>query len=247
MFKTIIRKSKRKRAEKALQALPNSPVGKGSRICFQGAGEEIRGLWRAKKWKGGLAMYKVASDRRQAALHRGRPADWVNGQEAAPFLERRLGSASMASRVLRLLTPIARPDFGPSPRPSPFQTNASLSRSLRRIAKLLNDADKIRQMQDGINILDARIQACAPGEERKRLGKEKQAMQTELSELRKQKRREQPLYWKDFFVNEAKRLLPQSKFDMIFNAAIRECKLAAERSGRATDCEDVKERKLEPA
>ena len=26
-------------------------------------------------------MYKVASDRRQISLHRGRPADWVNGEQ----------------------------------------------------------------------------------------------------------------------------------------------------------------------
>lgn len=26
-------------------------------------------------------MYKVASDKRQTVLHRGRPSDWVNGQE----------------------------------------------------------------------------------------------------------------------------------------------------------------------
>ncbi len=29
-------------------------------------------------------MYKVASDKRQTALHRGRPADWVNGEERLP-------------------------------------------------------------------------------------------------------------------------------------------------------------------
>lgn len=135
-------------------------------------------------------MYKVASDRRQAALHRGRPSDWVNGQER------------------------------------------------------LSDADKIKQLQDGINILETRIRALAPGsEERKRLGKEKLALQTEISELRKQVMREVPLEWRFFFVNEARRLLSRSQFDMIYNAAIRECKRSADQLGRPSDCDEKEKTK----
>lgn len=44
-------------------------------------------------------MYKVASDRRQTTLHRGRPSDWVNGEEVLTA-ERRLEQMKEGARIL---------------------------------------------------------------------------------------------------------------------------------------------------
>ena len=122
-------------------------------------------------------MYKIASNRHQTALHRGRPADWVNGKEQ------------------------------------------------------LKPADKLNQLRDGVKILQARIDA-ATGDEKKTLGLEKQTLQNEISALRKTLGRP-PLNWHSFFINEAKRILSDSQFDLIYKASIRECEMAQKRRDEA--------------
>ncbi len=48
-------------------------------------------------------MYKVASDRRQRALHQGRPTDWVNGEEKqSPEDKRRNLQAAMQNLEERI-------------------------------------------------------------------------------------------------------------------------------------------------
>ena len=113
-------------------------------------------------------MYKVGSDKHQAALHRGKLADWVGG------------------------------DFRLSP------------------------PDRLKQLQEGARILETRILALPPGAERSALGKEKFELQNELAALRKEFSRSVPPDWKSHFVNEAKRILSASKWEMIYNAATRE-------------------------
>lgn len=117
-------------------------------------------------------MYKIASDKRQASLYRGKQSDWINGEER------------------------------------------------------LSADDKLRQMQQGIKLLEARVLA-ATGEERKRLGREKMALQDEIKALRAVMPKS-PVEWKAHFVNEAKRILSESQFQMIFNAA----NISAERETR---------------
>ncbi len=122
-------------------------------------------------------MYKVASDRRQTALHRGRPEDWVNGVEK------------------------------------------------------LKPQDKLNQLRDGVKILQSRIDQSS-GKERARLGREKLALQNQIAELRRQIGRPK-IEWRPFFVNEAKRILSDSQFDLIYRAAIREFELAQKRRDAA--------------
>jgi hypothetical protein len=110
-------------------------------------------------------MYKVASDKRQSSLTRGRLSDWVNGEER------------------------------------------------------LSGDDKLNQLRQTCQILEGRILALPAGsEERRRLGQEKQQVQLQLKKLRDDKPKAPP-DWKMHFVNEAKRLLSDSQFKMIENAA----------------------------
>lgn len=116
-------------------------------------------------------MYKVASDGRQRALHQGRPADWVNGEE------------------------------------------------------VLAKEDQLRQMQRGVEILDARIQALPKNSERRKaLGLQKLAMQNELSAFRKnlhlERRAKEGL--SVAFMDVAKEMLPPLQFRIINAAAHRE-------------------------
>jgi hypothetical protein len=117
-------------------------------------------------------MYKVASDRRQRALHHGRPTDWVNGQEK------------------------------------------------------LSPADQLRQMKDGLAILEGRIAATDDAAERRRLGMEKQQLQRDLTAFRAanglQRKRGAPDGLHHLFVDVAKAMLPKVQFEMIWNATLRE-------------------------
>lgn len=94
-------------------------------------------------------------------------------------------------------------------------------------AETLAPNDKLKQLQDGIKILQARIDATS-GKELAALGQEKLAMQNDIAALRKQIGRP-ALEWKPFFVNEAKRILSESQFDLIYRSALRECELAQKR------------------
>lgn len=137
-------------------------------------------------------MYKVASDRRQTVLHRGRLADWLNGDEWQSAEQR------------------------------------------------------LRQMQDGVQIIEARILGLPVGDERKALGIQKLAMQREITEFRKALHlvREARRGFGDTFVDIAKQILPKVQFEMIRNAAIRECDRRRKELEEA-DLPDAKDR-LQP-
>jgi hypothetical protein len=86
----------------------------------------------------------------------------------------------------------------------------------------LTGQDKLNQLRQGIKILEGRILALPKGsEERKQLGIEKLAVQSEIKTLTATMPKAPP-DWKQHFVNEAKRLLSDSQFKMIENSAKRE-------------------------
>lgn len=121
-------------------------------------------------------MYKIASDRRQSSLHRGRATDWISGDER------------------------------------------------------LSPHDRLKQLQDGTKILDARILQAATPTEKKALGVEKLGLQNQIKDLRASLPKAPPS-WKEHFVNEAKRILSASQFQMIERAA----KIEAEREQAKRD------------
>jgi hypothetical protein len=110
-------------------------------------------------------MYKVASDKRQSALYRGRPSDWINGEER------------------------------------------------------LSAEDKLKQLQQGWKILQRRILALPNGsEERRKLGRELQSIQDQITLLKADFPKSQPDL-RAHFMNEARRILSPGQFEMVLNAA----------------------------
>lgn len=82
--------------------------------------------------------------------------------------------------------------------------------------------EQLRQLREGVNIIDARI-SKASGEEKRELGRQKWAMQQELTLLRKKCGLERKT--KDglsqFVVDAAREMLSKIQFDMIYRAAER--------------------------
>jgi hypothetical protein len=121
-------------------------------------------------------LYKVASDKHQSALRRGRLSDWVNGEE--------------------------------------WQSAET----------------KLRQMQEGVLILENRIKALATGRpgvaaERQALGLQKQDAQTEINKFRKAMNifRQSHRNFEEVFVDTAKAMLPKVHLEMLMSATKREC------------------------
>lgn len=115
-------------------------------------------------------MYKVASDKRQSALTRGRLADWAGGEE--------------------------------------YQSAET----------------KLRQMQEGVQILDNRIQKMKGQSGVAELGKQKLAMQADITAFRKAMHlvRMAREGYGETFVTMAKQMLPKVTFDLISGATRRE-------------------------
>lgn len=83
----------------------------------------------------------------------------------------------------------------------------------------LSADDLLRQLQQQAKMLEDRIKAAPIGsEDRKRMGREKNEVQNQLKALR-YARPKAPPDWKKHFVNEAKRILSASQFEMVMNAA----------------------------
>jgi hypothetical protein len=87
----------------------------------------------------------------------------------------------------------------------------------------LTAAQRLEQMKEGVRILEDRCKS-AIGDERKRLGIEKLALQHELTAFKKAMgmvnlaRRDFP----DLFRDVAREMLPKKQYEMIYNAAVRE-------------------------
>ena len=115
-------------------------------------------------------MYKAGSDRHMTSLHRGRPSDWVNGQER------------------------------------------------------LSNADQLLQMQDGVRILEERMKVAPWGEARRTLGREKLALQLEISKFRKLVHMERQANQGigEIFMTMAREMLPKVQFELILGATHRE-------------------------
>lgn len=91
--------------------------------------------------------------------------------------------------------------------------------------------DRLNQLRQGIKILEARILSLPKGsEERKRLGQEKQSIQSEIKAVTADMPKSPP-DWKLHFIDEAKRLLSDSQWRMIESAA----KIAAAREQARND------------
>jgi hypothetical protein len=95
-------------------------------------------------------------------------------------------------------------------------------------AEVLSAEDQLSQLQVSTKLLEARIMVSPKGSpERKALGVQKFEVQEQIKVLRGTLPKSPP-DWKLHFVDEAKRLLSASQFEMIFNAA----KIGAEREQR---------------
>lgn len=95
----------------------------------------------------------------------------------------------------------------------------------------LTGDDLLRQLRQTTQILEIRILALPVGsEERRALGREKNEVQLRLKNLRADKPKAPP-DWKQHFVNEAKRILSASQFEMIERAA----KIEAAREQKRND------------
>lgn len=91
--------------------------------------------------------------------------------------------------------------------------------------------DLLRQLRQTAQLLETRILALPIGsKERRALGREKNEVQLKLKSLRADAPKPPP-DWKQHFVNEAKRILSASQFEMIVNAA----KIEAAREQKRND------------
>lgn len=117
-------------------------------------------------------MYKVASDKRQAGLHHGKPADWVNGVEK------------------------------------------------------LSPHDRLRQLGDGIRILNSRIIESHGKPGKRKLILEKTRMEAEVALLRRElgvERKGAPMdNFGQMFVECSKQILSPVQFNIIKAATKRE-------------------------
>lgn len=91
----------------------------------------------------------------------------------------------------------------------------------------LSAIDQLRQLQDGIKILEGRIQATdIKSKDRVSLGLQKFQMQQEISALRKRANLERAVKqgFEQIFIEMAREMMPAVQFKIIFAATDREFK-----------------------